>query len=120
MSRPETVEVESLEITVVSSLMVKEGAERVGTTRKRSGDCTTTVRWRDIGSELTSSLSYSAGPISSSFSAESLALVHGLEWCHSDLKTCSFQLVLFLTESQSALSLHSTAPEFLQPKSSFW
>jgi len=66
-----------------------------------------------------SSLSYPAGPISSSFLAESLALVHGLEWCHSHLKTCHFQSALFLIDSQSALALLSTGPEFFQPKS-FW
>jgi len=52
-----------------------------------------------------SSLSYSAGPVSSNFSAESSALVHGLEWCHSHLKSCHFQSILFLTDSQSALTL---------------
>jgi len=35
------------------------------------------------------------------------------------MKTCHFQLVLFLTDSQSALALLSTAPAFIQPKS-FW
>jgi len=54
-----------------------------------------------------------------SYSAESLALVYGLEWCHSHLKTCYFQSALFLTDSQSALTLLSTASAFLQPKS-FW
>jgi len=54
-----------------------------------------------------------------SFSAESLALIHGLEWCHSHLKSCHFQSALFLTDSQLALTLLSTAPAFLQPKS-FW
>jgi len=34
---------------------------------------------------LSSSLSYSAGAISCSFSAESLVLVHGLDWFHSHL-----------------------------------
>jgi len=38
------------------------------------------------------------------FSAESFALVHGLEWCHSHLKSCHFQSALFLTDSQSALT----------------
>jgi len=38
-----------------------------------------------------SSLSYSADPVSSSLSAESLALVRGLEWCHFHLKSCHFQ-----------------------------
>jgi len=58
-------------------------------------------------------------PVSSCFSAKPLALIHGLEWCHSHLKSCHFQLALFLTDSQSALTLFSTAPAFLQPKS-FW
>jgi len=54
-----------------------------------------------------------------SFSAESLALVHGLEWCYSHRKSCHFQSALFLTDSQSALTLLSSVPAFLQPKS-FW
>jgi len=57
-----------------------------------------------------SSLSYTAGLVSSSFSAESSALVHGLERCHSHLKSCHFQSALFLTDSQSALTLLSSAP----------
>jgi len=61
---------------------------------------------------LSSSLSYTAGPISSSFSAESLALVRGLKWCHSHLKTCHFQSALFLTDSQSALTLLSPPRRF--------
>jgi len=56
---------------------------------------------------LSSSLSYSAGPISCSFSAEFLKLVYGLEWCHSHLTTCYFQL---------ALDLLSTARAFRQRK----
>jgi len=66
-----------------------------------------------------SSLSYSAGPVSSSFSVESLELVYGLEWCNSHLKACHFQSALFKTDSQLALTLLSIAPVFLQPKS-FW
>jgi len=65
------------------------------------------------------SLSYSAGPVSSSFSTESSALVHSLEWCHSRLKSSYFQSALFLTDSQSVLTFLSSAPAFLQPKS-FW
>jgi len=64
-----------------------------------------------------SSLSYSAGSVSSSFSAEPTALVHGLELCHSHLKSCHFQSALFVTDSQLALTLLSSAPAFLQPKS---
>jgi len=63
-----------------------------------------------------SSLSYSADPISS---AESFTVVHGVEWCHSYLTSCHFKLALFLTDSQSALALLSMAPAFFQPKS-FW
>jgi len=40
-------------------------------------------------------------------------------WCNSHLKSCHFQSVLFLTDSQSALALLSIALAFLQPKS-FW
>jgi len=64
-----------------------------------------------------SSLTYSAGLVSSSFSAESLALVHGLEWCYSHLNSCHFQSALFLTDFQSALTLLSTALARFQPKS---
>jgi len=59
------------------------------------------------------------GPFSSRFPAESLALVRGLEWCHFHLNICHFQSILFLTDSQSALALLSTAPAFPQPKC-FW
>jgi len=51
-----------------------------------------------------------SGPVSSGFSAESSALVYGLEWCHSHLKTCRFR---------SALALLSSASAFLRPES-FW
>jgi len=66
-----------------------------------------------------SSLSYSAGPISSNFLAESLALIHGLEWCHTDLKTCRSTSGLFLTDSQSALALLFSASAFLQSNDAF-
>jgi len=66
-----------------------------------------------------SSLSYLAGLVSSSFPAESSALVHGLEWCHFHLKSCHFWSALFLMDSHSATTLLSSAPAFLQPKS-FW
>jgi len=48
------------------------------------------------GCSSSSSLSYSAGPVSFSFSTESSALVYGLEWCHSHLESCHFQSALFL------------------------
>ena len=63
------------------------------------------------------SLSFSSGPIASSFTAEILALKQGLDWCTSHLMTCKFQSVLFLTDSQSALSILSSAPSHLLPES---
>ena len=63
------------------------------------------------------SLSFSTGPIASSFSAETFALKQGLDWCTSHFMTCKFQSVLFLTDSQSALSILSSAPSYLLPES---
>ena len=63
------------------------------------------------------SLSFSTGPIASSFTAETFALKQGLAWCTSRLMTCKFQSVLFLTYSQSALSILSSAPSYLLPES---
>ena len=63
------------------------------------------------------SLSFSSGPIASSFTAEIFALKQGLKWCTSHLMTCKFQSVLFLTDSQSALSILSSAPSYLLPES---
>ena len=63
------------------------------------------------------SLSFSTGPIGSSFTAETFALKQGLDWCSNHLFTCKFQSVLFLTDSQSALSILSSAPSYLLPES---
>ena len=52
-------------------------------------------------------LPFSTGPIASSFAAETFALKQGLDWCTNHLMTCKFQSVLFLIDSQSALSFHS-------------
>ena len=57
------------------------------------------------------------GPIASSFTAETFALKQGLAWCTSHLMTCKFQSVLFLTDSESALSILSSAPSYLLPES---
>jgi len=61
-----------------------------------------------------SSLSCSAGPVSSSFSAESSVLVHGLEGCRSHLESCHFLSAFFLADSRSAFALLSSAPAFLR------
>ena len=63
------------------------------------------------------SLSFSTGPIAFSFTAETFALKQGLVWCSSHLMICNFQSVLFLTDSQSALSILSSAPFYLRPES---
>ena len=63
------------------------------------------------------SLSFSTSPFASSFTAESFALKQGLDWCTSHFMTCKFQSVLFLTDSQSALPIFSSAPSYLQPES---
>ena len=63
------------------------------------------------------SLSFSTGPIASSFTAETFALKQGLDLCTSHFMTCKFQSVLFLTDSQSALSILSSAPSYLLPDS---
>ena len=63
------------------------------------------------------SLSFSTGPLASSFTAETFALKQGLDWCTSHLLTCKFHSVLFLTDSQSALSILSSAPSYLLPES---
>ena len=59
------------------------------------------------------SLSFSSGPFASSFTAETFALEQGLDWCTNHLLTSKFQSVLFLTDSQSALSILSSAPSYL-------
>ena len=77
-------------------------------------------RWRwSVCSKCntSNSLSFSSGPIASSFTAETFALKQGLAWCTSHLMTCKFQSVLFLTDSQSALSILSSAPSYLLPES---
>ena len=61
-------------------------------------------------------LSFSSGPIASSFTAVTFALKQGLVWCTSHLMICKFLSVFFLTDSQSALYIHSSAPSYLLPE----
>ena len=63
------------------------------------------------------SLSFSIGPIASRFTAEIFAFKQGLDWCTCHLMTCKFQSILFLTDSQSALSILSSALSYLLPES---
>ena len=62
-------------------------------------------------------LSFSTGPIASSFTSETFALKQGRDWCTNHLMTCKFQSVVFLTDSQSALSILSSALSYLLPES---
>ena len=56
------------------------------------------------------SMSFSTGPIASSFTAKTFALKQGLYWCTRHFITCKCQSFLFLINSQSALSILSSAP----------
>ena len=62
------------------------------------------------------SLSFSIGPIASSFTAETFALKQSLDWCTNHLMTSKFQSVLFLTDFQLALSILLSAPSCLLPE----
>ena len=63
------------------------------------------------------SLSFSSGTNASRITAETFALKQSLDWCINHLLTCKIQSVLFLTDSQSALSIRSSAPSYLLPES---
>ena len=62
------------------------------------------------------SLFFSSSAVASGFTAGTFALGQGLAWCTSHLMSCKFQSVLFLTDSQSALSILSSAPTYLLPE----
>ena len=71
---------------------------------------------------MSSSLSFSAGAVCSSFVAEALAIHHALSWTLSHHSSCSFTSVRLLSDSQSALSSLSSSPSYLMPTSlhSIW
>ena len=54
------------------------------------------------GTEAT--LSFSAGPVCSSFSAEACAILHALYWSRQHHKVCHFSSLLLLSDSRSVLS----------------
>ena len=58
------------------------------------------------GTETT--LSFSAGPVCSTFSAEACAILHALCWSRQHHKVCHFSSLLLLSDSRSVLS--STFP----------
>ena len=64
------------------------------------------------GAEAT--LSFSAGPVCSSFSAEACAILHALCWSRHHHKVCHFSsLLLLLSNSRSVLAALSSPPSFL-------
>ena len=59
------------------------------------------------------SLSFSAGPICSNFSAEACAILHALCWSWQHQQVCHFSSPLLLSESRSVLTTLSSPPSFL-------
>ena len=63
------------------------------------------------------SLSFSTGFWATSYSAETFAILHALEWCISHSKTYNFESITFFSDSLSVLSTLSTPLPYLTPKS---
>ena len=58
-------------------------------------------------------LSFSAGPICSSFSAEACAILHALWWSRQHQQACHFSSLLLLSDFRSVLAALSSPPSFL-------
>ena len=58
-------------------------------------------------------LSFSAGPVCSSFSAEACAILHALCWSGQHQQVCHFSSLLLLSDSRSVLATLSSPPSFL-------
>ena len=63
------------------------------------------------GTEAT--LSFSAGPVCSSFSAEACAILYALCWSRQHHKVCHFSSLLLLSDFRSALAALFSPPSFL-------
>ena len=63
------------------------------------------------GTEAT--LSFTAGPVCSSFSAKVYAILHALCWSRQHHKVCHFSSLLLLSDSRSFLATLSSPPSFL-------
>ena len=63
------------------------------------------------GTEAT--LSFSAGPVCSSFSAEACAILQALCWSRQHQQVCHFSSLLLLCHSRSVLATLSSPPSFL-------
>ena len=66
------------------------------------------------GTEAT--LSFSAGPVCSSFSAETCAILHALCWSRQHQQVCHFSSLVLLSDSRSVLATLSSPPFFLLSK----
>ena len=58
-------------------------------------------------------LSFSAGPVSLSFSANTCAILQALCWSWQHHKVCHFSSLLLLSESRSVLATLSSPPSFI-------
>ena len=58
-------------------------------------------------------LSFSAGPVCSSFSAEACAILHALCWSRQHQQVCHFSSLLLLSDSRSVLAALFSSPSFL-------
>ena len=65
------------------------------------------------------SLSFLTGLWATSYSAETIAILHALEWCISHSKTCNFESITLFSDSLSVLSPLSAPLSYLIPKSLF-
>ena len=63
------------------------------------------------GTEAT--LSFSAGPVCLSFSAEACAILHALCWSRQHQQVCHFSFLLLLSDSRSVLATLFSPPSFL-------
>ena len=63
------------------------------------------------GTEAT--VSFSAGPVCSSFSAEACAILHALCWSRQHQQVCHFSSLLLLSDSCSVLATLSSPSSFL-------
>ena len=63
------------------------------------------------GTEAT--LSFSAGPVCSSFFAEACAILRALCWYRQHQQVCHFSSILLLSDSRSFLAIPSSPPPFL-------
>ena len=63
------------------------------------------------GTEAT--ISFSAGPVCSSFSAEACVILHALCWSRPHQQVCHFSSLLLLSDTRSVLATLSSPPSFL-------